>query len=83
MSQTAQTCHTLPERSATIGAGSQVGQILLLGQLLRRVLDGVYARYIPNRTPRDGSDLMHHMEGTETDTNATEETAAVLPKYPR
>jgi len=43
----------------------------------------VYARYIPNRTRRDGSALMHRMEGTETVTRSTEEAAAVPPKYSR
>ena len=47
------------------------------------MLFSVYARYIPNRTRRDGSALMHRMEGTETITKPAEEAAAVLPKYSR
>jgi hypothetical protein len=35
------------------------------------MLFSVYARYIPNRTRRDGSALMHRMEGTETVTRST------------
>jgi hypothetical protein len=43
----------------------------------------VYARYIANRTRRDGSALMHRMEGTKAVTKPAEEAAAVLPKYSR
>ncbi len=55
----------------------------MLGHAGLEMLFSVYARYIPNRTRRDGSALMHRMEGTETVTQPSEEAAAVLPKYSR
>ena len=42
----------------------------------------MYARYIPNRTRRDGSALVSRMEVKEGISNP-EESAAVLPKYSR
>ncbi len=53
----------------------------MLGHASPEMLFSVYARYIPNRTRRDGSALMHRMEGVETVT--AEEATAVLPKYSR
>ncbi len=55
----------------------------MLGHASPEMLFSVYARYIPNRTRRDGSALMHRMEGTEPVTKSATEAAAVLPKYSR
>jgi hypothetical protein len=55
----------------------------MLGHASPENLFSVYARYIPIRTPRDGSALMHRMEGTETAAKPDAEAAAVLLKYSR
>ena len=55
----------------------------MLGHASPEMLFSVYARYIPNRTRRDGSALMHRMEGTGPVAKPAEEAAAVLPKYSR
>ena len=54
----------------------------MLGHASPEMLFRVYARYIPNRTRRDGSAFLHRMAGTETVAKSTEETAAtpeILP----
>ena len=53
----------------------------MLGHASLEMLFSVYARYIPDRTRRDGRALMHRMEGTEMGTKPAEEAPAVLPKY--
>jgi integrase len=55
----------------------------MLGHASPEMLFRVYARYIPNRTRRDGGALLHRMAGTEMVTKPTEDAAAVLPKYSR
>ena len=55
----------------------------MLGHASPEMLFRVYARYIPNRTRRDGSALLQRMVWAETVTKATAEGAAVLPKYSR
>ena len=55
----------------------------MLGHGSPEMLFNVYVRYIPNRTRRDGSALMHRMGGAETVTKPAGEAAAVLPKYSR
>ena len=55
----------------------------MLGHASPEMLFRVYARYIPNRTRRDGSALLQRMAGTEMVTKPTEDAAAVLPKYSR
>jgi len=77
-----QTRHTFASNALAAGeAPSWVAA--MLGHASPEMLFSVYARYIPNRTRRDGSALMHRMEGTVTVTKSAEEAAAVLPKYSR
>ena len=77
-----QTRHTFASNALAAGeAPSWVAA--MLGHASPEMLFTVYARYIPNRTRRDGSALMHRMEGTETGTKPAGEVAAVLPKYSR
>ena len=77
-----QTRHTFASNALAAGkAPSWVAA--MLGHASPEMLFSVYARYIPNRARRDGSALMHRMEGTETVTKPAEEAAAVLPKYSR
>ncbi len=55
----------------------------MLGHTSPEMLFSVYARFIPNRTRRDGSALLSRMTertGAETPGSAG---AAVLPKYSR
>jgi hypothetical protein len=54
----------------------------MLGHASPEMLFSVYARYIPNRTRRDGSALLHRM-GTEKVMKPAEEASAVLRKYSR
>ncbi|MDO8478778.1 MAG: site-specific integrase [Candidatus Rokubacteria bacterium] len=77
-----QTRHTFASNALAAGeAPSWVAA--MLGHASPEMLFSVYARYIPNRTRRDGSALMHRMEGTKTVTTPAEGAAAVLPKYSR
>jgi integrase len=77
-----QTRHTFASNALAAGeAPSWVAA--MLGHASPEMLFSVYARYIPNRTRRDGSALMSRMDGTETVTKPAEEAAAVLPKYSR
>jgi integrase len=77
-----QTRHTFASNALAAGeAPSWVAA--MLGHASPEMLFSVYARYIPNRTRRDGSALVHRMEGMETVTKSAEEAAAVLPKYSR
>jgi integrase len=77
-----QTRHTFA--SNALAAGESPSWVsAMLGPVSLEILFSVYARYIPNRTRRDGSALLQRMEGTETATKATAEGAAVLPKYSR
>ncbi|MDO8478976.1 MAG: hypothetical protein Q7W02_22840 [Candidatus Rokubacteria bacterium] len=63
--------------------GTVRGKLLMLGHASPQMPFSVYARYIPNRTRRDGSAPVRGMEGMETSTNPAEAAAAVLPKYSR
>jgi hypothetical protein len=55
----------------------------MLGHTSPEMLFSVYARYIPNRTRRDGSTLLSRMT-EQKEVGATEPAgAAVLPKYSR
>ena len=77
-----QTRHTFASNALAAGeAPSWVAA--MLGHASPEMLFSVYARYIPNRTRRDGSALMHRMEGTEPVTHPPEAAVAVLPKYSR
>ena len=77
-----QTRHTFASNALAAGeAPSWVAA--MLGHASPEMLFSVYARFIPNRTRRDGSALMSRMEGTKTVTKPAEEAAAVLPKYSR
>jgi integrase len=77
-----QTRHTFASNALAAGeAPSWVAA--MLGHASPEMLFSVYARYIPNRTRRDGSALVCRMDGTETTKKPTEEAAAVLPKYSR
>ncbi len=77
-----QTRHTFASNALAAGeAPSWVAA--MLGHTSPEMLFSVYARYIPNRTRRDGSALLSRM--TERQDAATSEPAgaAVLPKYSR
>jgi integrase len=77
-----QTRHTFA--SNALAAGESPSWVAaMLGHASPEMLFRVYARYIPNRTRRDGSAFLHRMAGTETVAKFAEETAAVLPKYSR
>jgi integrase len=77
-----QTRHTFA--SNALAAGESPSWVAaMLGHASPEMLFKVYARYIPNRTRRDGSALLQRMAGTETVTNAAAEGAAILPKYSR
>jgi integrase len=77
-----QTRHTFA--SNALAAGESPSWVAaMLGHASPEMLFRVYPRYIPNRTRRDGSALLHRMSGTETATKPAEEAAAVLPKYSR
>ncbi len=77
-----QTRHTFASNALAAGeAPSWVAA--MLGHTSPEMLFSVYARYIPNRTRRDGSALLSRMT-ERTDVEATEPAgAAVLPKYSR
>jgi integrase len=76
-----QTRHTFA--SNALAAGESPSWVAaMLGHASPEMLFSVYARYIPNRTRRDGSALLQRMEGTESVTKAAA-GAAVLPKYSR
>jgi len=77
-----QTRHTFASNALAAGE-SPSWMAAMLGHASPEMLFSVCARYIPNRTRRDGSALLHRMEGTETVTKAGAEGAAVLPKYSR
>jgi integrase len=77
-----QTRHTFATNALAAGeAPSWVAA--MLGHASPEMLFNVYARYIPNRTRRDGSALVHRLEGMETVTKSAEGAVAVLPKYSR
>jgi integrase len=77
-----QTRHTFASNALAAGeAPSWVAA--MLGHASPELLFSVYARYIPNRTRRDGSALLNRMTERK-DTDATAPAgAAVLPKYSR
>jgi integrase len=77
-----QTRHTFASNALAAGeAPSWVAA--MLGHASPEMLFSVYARYIPNRTRRDGSALLSRMTEPQ-DAEATEAAgAAVLPKYSR
>ena len=77
-----QTRHTFASNALAAGeAPSWVAA--MLGHTSPEMLFSVYARYIPNRTRRDGSALLNRMTERK-DADATEPAgAAVLPKYSR
>ncbi len=77
-----QTRHTFASNALAAGeAPSWVAA--MLGHASPEMLFSVYARYIPNRTRRDGSALVSRMEAKEVVPKPAEEGAAVLPKYSR
>ena len=47
------------------------------------MLFSVYARYIPNRTRRDGSALLNRMTERKDAVTTAPAGAAILPKYSR
>jgi integrase len=56
----------------------------MLGHTTPEMLFTVYARYIPNRTRRDGSALLGRMAGGSPDASAeAQKRAALLPIYSR
>ncbi len=55
----------------------------MLGHASPEMLFSVYARYIPNRTRRDGSALLSRMSGPSEAENGEPAGAVVLPKYSR
>jgi integrase len=77
-----QTRHTFASNALAAGeAPSWVAAMLLHAS--PEMLFSVYARYIPNRTRRDGSALLNRMTERK-DADATAPAgAAVLPKYSR
>ena len=77
-----QTRHTFASNALAAGeAPSWVAA--MLGHASPEMLFSVYARYIPNRTRRDGSALLNRMtERKDADANEPA-SAAVLPKYSR
>jgi integrase len=77
-----QTRHTFASNALAAGeAPSWVAA--MLGHASPEMLFSVYARYIPNRTRRDGSALLNRMTERK-DADATAPAgAAVLPKYSR
>lgn len=77
-----QTRHTFASNALAAGeAPSWVAA--MLGHTSPEMLFSVYARFIPNRTRRDGSALLSRMT-ERTDAETTEPaSAAVLPKYSR
>jgi hypothetical protein len=55
----------------------------MLGHASPEMLFSVYARYIPNRTRRDGSALLSRMTERKDAEATAPAGAAVLPKYSR
>jgi hypothetical protein len=78
-----QTRHTFASNALAAGESPSWVAAMLGHANPEMLLFRVYARYIPNRTRRDGSAFLHRMAGTETVAKSAEETAAVLPKYSR
>lgn len=77
-----QTRHTFASNALAAGeAPSWVAA--MLGHASPEMLFRVYARYIPNRTRRDGSALVHRMAGAADAGRPAGEAAAVLPIYSR
>jgi integrase len=78
-----QTRHTFASNALAAGeAPSWVAQ--MLGHTTPEMLFTVYARYIPNRTRRDGSALLGRMTEPRANSDDAEQTAAaVLPIYSR
>ncbi len=77
-----QTRHTFASNALAAGeAPSWVAA--MLGHTSPEMLFSVYARYIPNRTRRDGSALLRRMTEQKDGETAEPADAAVLPKYSR
>lgn len=77
-----QTRHTFASNALAAGeAASWVAR--MLGHASPEMLFSVYARYIPNRTRRDGSALLSRMGEPSEAENGEPASLAVLPKYSR
>ena len=77
-----QTRHTFASNALAAGeAPSWVAA--MLGHASPEMLFSVYARYIPNRTRRDGSALVSRMSEPKQGENADPAASTVLPKYSR
>lgn len=77
-----QTRHTFASNALAAGeAPSWVAA--MLGHTSPEMLFSVYARFIPNRTHRDGSALLSRMTERTNAETAEPAGAAVLPKYSR
>ena len=77
-----QTRHTFASNALAAGeAPSWVAA--MLGHTSPEMLFSVYARYIPNRTRRDGSALLSRMTERKDADTAEPAASAVLPKYSR
>ena len=77
-----QTRHTFASNALAAGeAPSWVAA--MLGHTSPEMLFSVYARYIPNRTRRDGSALLSRMTERKDAETAEPAASAVLPKYSR
>jgi integrase len=77
-----QTRHTFASNALAAGeAPSWVAA--MLGHRSPEMLFSVYARYIPNRTRRDGSALLSRMTERTAAATAAPAGSAVLPKYSR
>ena len=77
-----QTRHTFA--SNALGAGEAPSWVAaMLGHTSPEMLFSVYARYIPNRTRRDGSALLSRMTERLDAETMDPAGAAVLPKYSR
>jgi integrase len=66
-----QTRHTFASNAAAGEAPSWVAA--MLGHASPEILFSVYARFIPNRTRRDGSALVSRMDGAEDRREARQE----------
>ena len=77
-----QTRHTFASNALAAGeAPSWVAT--MLGHTSPEMLFSVYARFIPNRTRRDGGALLSRMTERADVETAASAGAAVLPKYSR
>ncbi len=77
-----QTRHTFASNALAAGE-SPSWAAAMLGHASPEMLFSVYARYIPNRTRRDGSALLSRINGPSEAENGEPAGVAVLPKYSR